>query len=89
MFVRTPVYTLPDQTLVFGLRLPALQPANTDQSVVVDAAAENRLDLVAARHYGRSDAWWALADASGLVDPLAGVPAGTLLRAPAATRLPS
>lgn len=45
-------------------------------------SAEERLDLISSKFYGRSDYWWVIADANpGLVftDPLK---AGTMLRIP-------
>jgi len=89
MCVATPIRRLSDQTLVFGLRQPALQPETGDQSVPVNGATANRLDLISFNLYGQPRSWWAIADVSGLVDPLAGVPEGLTLRAPASSRLPS
>ncbi len=91
MFIATPVYRLSDaeETIVFGLRLPALLPANGDLNVQVTAPEAGRLDLIAQQLYGQPSGWWALADVSGLIDPLAGVTTGLTLRAPAAGRLPS
>jgi hypothetical protein len=89
MYAATPIYPLPDQTLVFGLRQPVIQPANGDQSVTVDASNENRLDLISSQLYQQPNAWWAIADVSGIIYPLAGVLDGTVLRAPAASRLPA
>lgn len=89
MFVSTPIYTLDDLTLVFGLRLPALQPSTGDSSVSIDSITENRLDLVAQRLFGQSANWWTIADISNIIDPLAGVVSGTVLRAPSTQRLPS
>jgi len=82
MFVATPVYRLSDdeETIVFGLRLPVLLPANGDLNVPVSAPEAGRLDLIAQQLYGQPSAWWALADVSNLVDPLAGVTTGLVLR---------
>lgn len=91
MFRATPVYRLSDaeETVVFGLRQPGLLPANGDLAVAVAAPESGRLDLIAQQLYGQASAWWALADVSNLVDPLAGVTAGLTLRAPDAGRLPT
>ncbi len=90
MFITTPVYRLNDvdSTLVFGLRQPVLSPANGDVSVGISSPAENRLDLVSQELYGQPNAWWAMADTSQLLDPLAGVIAGSSIRAPDSSRLP-
>lgn len=91
MFAATPVYRLSDsdETIVFGLRLPAILPANGDLSVQVTAPEEGRLDLIAQQLYGHASGWWALADVSNLIDPLAGVTTGLVLRAPNTGRLPT
>ena len=91
MFVATPIYRLndADETIVFGLRLPVLLPANGDMSVKVSAPEAGRLDLIAQQLYGQASGWWALADVSDLIDPLAGVTTGLTLRAPNAGRLPT
>ncbi len=89
MFVDTPIHRLDDGTVVFGLRQPVVLPATGDQTLRVTADAENRLDLISARTLGDPAAWWAIADCSGLIDPLAGVTTGLNLRVPAAARLPA
>lgn len=91
MFVATPVYRLNDteETIVFGLRLPVLVPANGDLSVKVSAPEAARLDLISQQLYGQPSGWWAIADVSNLIDPLAGVTTGLTLRAPNNGRLPA
>lgn len=91
MFGATTVYRLDDpaETVVFGLRQPGLRPANGDVSVAVTAPESDRLDLIAQQLYGQANAWWAIADVSKLLDPLAGVTSGLTLRAPATGRLPA
>lgn len=89
MFVNTPVYRLDDGTVVFGLRQPVLRPANGDLSLPVKATTADRLDLISHQLYGQSDSWWAIADVAGIIDPLAGVTPGKILRVPSAARLPT
>lgn len=89
MFATTPVYKAGDGEIVFGLRQPGVLPAGGDVLATVTAATEDRLDLVSARLLGDPSAWWAIADCSNLVDPLAGTVAGLSLRVPSTTRLPS
>lgn len=89
MFVSTPIYSIDDGTVVFGLRQPGVLPGNGDVSVRVSQPTENRLDLLSFRLFGDPSAWWAIADCSGLIDPLAGTIDGVLLRAPSTSRLPS
>lgn len=90
MFAATPVYRLgSDETVVFGLRQRRLLPANGDSDITVTAPEAGRLDLIAQQLYGEANGWWAIADVSNLVDPLAGVITGETLRVPAPQRLPA
>jgi hypothetical protein len=84
----TPVYAPPGQPVVFGLRRPPLGQAANDLMYTVPLAQANRLDLVSQIFFGSPDYGWAIADVTQLVDPLL-VPVGTVLRIPAASRLPS
>jgi hypothetical protein len=86
-YAQTPVYASKAGP-VFGLRLRQLSPANDDQQFVIPATRANRLDLVSNDFYGTPDYWWAIADASSLVDAQS-VPAGTTLRIPSKRRIPT
>lgn len=89
MFASTPVYVQADGVVVFGLRLPAVLPANGDMQTPVTQVQQNRMDLISQTLYGRPDAWWAIADCSNVIDVLAEVLADTTLRAPQVARLPA
>lgn len=89
MFVNTPVYRLADGTVVFGLRQPVALPAAGDSLVPVAGVNENRLDIISSSVYGTPSFWWAIADCSAVVDPLAEILTGRQLRVPAASRLPT
>ena len=89
MFFGTPVYELPAGEVVFGLRLPSVPPANGDTAITVPAAMENRLDLISALQLQADAAFWAIADASGMIDPFLAVTTGAQLRIPNPSRLPN
>jgi len=86
-YTETPVYGLPEGA-VFGLRRVQILPANNDKLYTVTAKNENRLDAVSALFYGVPDFWWAIADASKIIDAQK-VPVGTVLRIPAKSKLTS
>ena len=75
--------------MVFGLRLPSILASNTDKAFTVDGPREDRLDLIAAQFVQADAAWWAIADASNVIDPLLQVTTGTQLRIPMSNRLPA
>lgn len=52
-----------------------------DQYYTVEVRTENRLDIIAAEHYGFPNYWWIVAHANGIIDPF-NVPYGTVLRIP-------
>lgn len=89
MFSATPVYKAADDTVVFGLRQPAILPAAGDVLVQVTDSTANRLDVISFRLLNDASAWWAIADCNNMIDPLAGVTTGLNLRVPSAGRLPS
>lgn len=41
-----------------------------------------RLDQIAYRYYGDAELWWVVADINGILDPLADLPVGKVLRVP-------
>lgn len=88
-YVSTPVYRLTDGTVVFGLQRPVTLADPSDRTFTVPAQFANRLDLISNELYGLPDFWWAVAEASALVDPLMEADEGVTLRSPLKTRLPS
>ena len=88
-YVQTPIYQLPDGTIVFGLLRFVTPQDPTDRIYTVPAQYENRLDMVSNLLYSSPDYWWAIAEANATVDPLMEVTTGAQLRIPAQSRLPS
>lgn len=88
MLVKTPVYKVGDD-IVTGLMVPPVVPDPTDTLYTVTIAGERRLDLLSAYHYGTPELWWVLATVNGLMDPIAGVLAGSEIRVPLRARLAS
>lgn len=87
MFVKTPIYDLGADTIVFGLMQPAVVPSNTDQIWVVPEAGVPRLDLLSNDFYSTPELWWVLASVNNIIDPLTSVPQGTGIRVPTKERL--
>ena len=79
MFLSTPVYQLPGQPIVFGLRIQSL-PKSTDRLTQVTGALVNRSDLISSYFQGDQALWWLLADLSQIVDPLLEFTQGTNIR---------
>jgi len=87
MFVKTPIYNLGADSVVFGLMHPAVVAADSDELWVVPSAGVPRLDLLANDFYGTPQLWWVLASVNNILDPLVSVPEGTSIRVPTKERL--
>lgn len=87
MFVKTPIYDLGGDTVVFGLMQPAVVADDTDELWVMPSAGVPRLDLLSNDFYGVPDLWWVIASVNNILDPLVSVPTGTAIRVPTKTRL--
>jgi hypothetical protein len=79
MFQQTPIYQLPGECPVFGLRIPYL-PSAQDRILAVNGAMENRSDLLSSTYQGTPGLWWLMADLSVLPDPLTAFVPGALVR---------
>jgi hypothetical protein len=86
MFVNTPIYQV-GGTVVFGLMTPVVVPDPTDELWPVPAAGVPRLDLMSYAFYGTPALWHVLADVNNRIDPLVGIPQGTMMRVPTKQRL--
>lgn len=73
-------------TLYLGRRvLPSLLPRSDDQFVTVRIG--DNLHLMAFRTFGDQRLWWVIADFNDILDPMAELTPGTLLRVPSTARL--
>jgi len=86
MFKSTPIYTS-NGTVVFGLMTPVVVPDPTDELWPVPAAGVPRLDLMSYAFYGTPALFHVLASVNNCLDPLVGIPQGTLIRVPTKQRL--
>jgi hypothetical protein len=86
MFTNTPVYEINGE-VVFGLLRDAVVADATDRLYTIPQGGDNRLWLISQYHYSTPELWWVLSMVNNIVDPLAGVPAGTELRVPTINRL--
>ena len=86
MFATTPIYEVGGD-IVFGLMTPVVLPDPTDEIWPVPAAGVYRLDLLSYGFYGTPELYHVLADVNNFIDPLVGIPQGTLMRVPTKQRL--
>lgn len=67
--------------------LPRLREVNfADNQAIVVEAGETWLSIGLTR-LGDARSWWAVAEFSGVLDPFAEIPPGTILQAPSRARL--
>jgi hypothetical protein len=86
MFLNTPIYNVGGE-IVPGLRRPAVLKDTSDTVYTVPLAGAHRLDLISQLFYGTPALWWLIAEVNDIVDPLAEVAPGRVLRVPARERL--
>ena len=86
MFASTPVYSV-NGTIVYGLMTPVVVPDPTDELWQVPAGGVPRLDLLSNAFYGTPALFHVLASVNDCIDPLVGIPQGTLIRVPTKQRL--
>ena len=85
---KTPVYSLPDGTVAFGLRATVLAPDSvTDQIIKTAQRHTGRPDLLAYELYGDVALWWVVPEANQMIDPITELVAGLELRAPSKARV--
>ena len=56
---------------------------STQEFYTVDAATENRIDLISFKYYGNYDLGWLIAEHNSILDPITKITIGTVLRIPA------
>lgn len=86
MFAKTPPYEV-DGQIVFGLMADTTLPDPTDELWPVPAAGVPRLDLLSESFYGTPELWHVIASVNNWLDPLVGIPQGTVIRVPTKERL--
>lgn len=86
MFSNTPAYDV-SGNITFGLMNPTTVPDSTDNLWPVPPSGEYRMDILSTILYGTPALWHVIASVNDLLDPLVGVPAGTVIRVPTRERL--
>ncbi len=90
----TPVLNTASLTLMTGSFVDIKRPfyrivipkSDTDIYYVVEKGYENRLDLIAYKHYGHVNYWWVIADVNLHMDAFI-IKTGTILRIPTKTEV--
>ena len=88
MFASTPIYEV-DGVLSFGLLRDAVVPHATDDLYTVGPFNYDRLDLIAAEHYGTAHLWWVIARVNNVIDPEKPFALRQQIRVPTKERLSS
>lgn len=95
MFAKTPVYSgisakidgAQENTLVFGLLVDIVIPADSDRLYTVPPGQAGRLDLISQQFYSTPDLWWVISRCNNIADPMLAPAGNALLRIPTLERL--